>query len=58
MKKRGITIRMDGQLAPGQTIEARPIFILRPKHGIRMTFTEASSREIGALFDRGGIKHF
>jgi hypothetical protein len=25
-------------LAPGQTIEARPMVILRPKHGIRMTF--------------------
>jgi cytochrome P450 len=28
-------------LAPGQTIEARPMVILRPKDGIRMTFTEA-----------------
>lgn len=27
------------QLAPGQIIEARPMVILRPKHGIRMTFT-------------------
>jgi hypothetical protein len=26
-------------LAPGQTIKARPMVILRPKHGIRMTFT-------------------
>jgi cytochrome P450 len=31
----------DFQLTPGQTIEARPMVILRPKHGIRMTFTEA-----------------
>jgi cytochrome P450 len=30
----------DFQLAPGQTIEARPMVILRPKHGIRMTFTK------------------
>jgi cytochrome P450 len=32
--------RYDFQLAPGQTIEARPMVILRPKHGIRMTFTK------------------
>ena len=32
-------IRDDFQLAPGQMIEARPLVILRPKHGIRMTFT-------------------
>ena len=31
--------KYDFQLAPGQTIEARPMIILRPKHGIRMTFT-------------------
>jgi cytochrome P450 len=29
------------ELAPGQRIEARPMVILRPKHGIRMTFTQA-----------------
>jgi cytochrome P450 len=29
------------QLVPGQTIEARPMVILRPKDGIRMNFTEA-----------------
>jgi cytochrome P450 len=31
--------RYDFELTPGQTIEARPMIILRPKHGIRMTFT-------------------
>ncbi|MGC1798383.1 MAG: cytochrome P450, partial [Candidatus Acidiferrales bacterium] len=31
--------KYDFQLAPGQTIEARPMVILRPKHGIRMSFT-------------------
>jgi cytochrome P450 len=31
--------KYDFQLAPGQTIKARPMVILRPKHGIRMTFT-------------------
>ena len=31
--------KYDFQLAPGQLIEARPMVILRPKHGIRMTFT-------------------
>ena len=32
--------KYDFQLAPGQTIEARPMVILRPKNGIRMTFSE------------------
>jgi hypothetical protein len=32
--------KYDFQLAPGQMIEARPMVILRPKHGIRMTFTK------------------
>ena len=36
--------KYDFQLAPGQTIEARPMVILRPKHGIRMTFTNAVAR--------------
>ncbi len=27
------------QIVPGQTIEARPMVILRPRHGIRMSFT-------------------
>jgi cytochrome P450 len=31
--------KYDFELAPGQMIEARPMVILRPKHGIRMTFT-------------------
>ena len=31
--------KYDFQLAPGQMIDARPMVILRPKHGIRMTFT-------------------
>jgi cytochrome P450 len=29
------------KLVPGQTIEARPMVILRPKHGIRMNFTRS-----------------
>src|ERR1700758_4734958 len=37
--------RYDFELAPGQTIEARPMVILRPKHGIRMTFTKAMARD-------------
>jgi cytochrome P450 len=32
--------RYDFELTPGQTIEPRPMVILRPKHGIRMTFTK------------------
>jgi len=39
--------KYDLRLAPDQTIEARPMVILRPKHGIRMTFTEAITRNIG-----------
>ena len=35
--------RYDFQIVPGQTIEARPMVILRPKHGIRMTFTSISA---------------
>jgi cytochrome P450 len=34
----------DFELTPGQTIEARPMVILRPKHGIRMSFTPALAR--------------
>jgi cytochrome P450 len=37
--------KYDFQLTPGQTIEARPMVILRPKHGIRMSFTPAMARE-------------
>jgi len=37
--------RYDLELIPGQTIEPRPMVILRPKHGIRMTFTAAAARE-------------
>jgi cytochrome P450 len=40
--------RYDFQLVPGQTIEARPMVILRPKHGIRMTFTEAAARDLSS----------
>jgi cytochrome P450 len=36
--------KYDFRLVPGQTIQARPMVILRPEHGIRMTFTEAASR--------------
>ncbi len=36
--------KYDFQIEPGQTIEAQPMVILRPKHGIRMTFTNAVAR--------------
>jgi cytochrome P450 len=39
--------RYEFQLVPGQTIEPRPMVILRPEHGIRMTFTEAAPRAVG-----------
>ena len=35
--------KYDFQIVPGQAIEARPMVILRPKHGIRMTFTNMTS---------------
>jgi len=43
--------KYDLQLVPGQTIEPRPMVILRPEHGIRMTFTEAIPRDVDKLFD-------
>jgi cytochrome P450 len=41
--------KYDFRLVPGQTIEARPMVILRPEHGIRMTFTEAIPRGVDKL---------
>jgi cytochrome P450 len=43
--------KYDFQLVPGQTIEPRPMVILRPEHGIRMTFTEAIPRIVARLSD-------
>jgi cytochrome P450 len=43
--------KYDFRLVPGQTIEARPMVILRPEHGIRMTFTKAVSRAADRLSD-------
>jgi len=39
----------DFQLTPGQTIEARPMVILRPAHGIRMSFSQAIARDRYAI---------
>jgi cytochrome P450 len=39
----------DFQLCRDQTIEARPMVILRPKHGIRMTFTQTTARDRHAI---------
>jgi cytochrome P450 len=44
--------KYDFELSPGQTIEARPMVILRPKHGIRMTFTEAIPRDQHAILQK------
>jgi len=44
--------RYDFSLVPGQRIEPRPMVILRPEHGIRMTFSEATPRGVGTLSDR------
>lgn len=38
--------RYDFELVPGQTIEPRPMVILRPKHGIRMTFTKTAETSL------------
>jgi cytochrome P450 len=46
----GVLLRKyDFSLVPGQTIEARAMVILRPEHGIRMTFTEAIPRGVRNL---------
>ncbi len=44
--------KYDFQLVPGQTIEARPMVILRPKHGIRMTFTQTTARDHHAVMQQ------
>jgi cytochrome P450 len=41
----------DFELTPGQQIEARPMVILRPKNGIRMSFTAATHRDVRTLSD-------
>jgi len=41
--------RYDFELTPGQTIEARPMVILRPKHGIKMTFTPVVGSAVAAI---------
>ena len=41
--------KYDFRLVPGQTIEARPMVILRPEHGIRMTFSDAIPRGVDRL---------
>ena len=43
--------KYDFCLVPGQTIEARPMVILRPEHGIRMTFTGAIPRAVERMSD-------
>jgi cytochrome P450 len=43
--------KYDFSLVPGQAIEARPMVILRPEHGIRMNFMEAIPRDVGRLSD-------
>jgi cytochrome P450 len=43
--------KYDFRLVPGRTVEARPMVILRPEHGIRMTFTGAIPRDVDRLFD-------
>jgi cytochrome P450 len=37
--------RYEFQLIPGQDVEARAMVILRPKEGIRMSFTKKTARE-------------
>ena len=49
--------RYDFELVPGQTIEARPMVILRPKYGIRMIFTNSTrpSRPMGQEHLQDGV---
>jgi cytochrome P450 len=44
--------KYDLQLSPDQTIEARPMVILRPKFGIRMTFTETIAHGYPAILEK------
>lgn len=41
--------KYDFELTRGQSIEARPMVILRPKHGIRMSFTPAAARSVSSV---------
>jgi cytochrome P450 len=41
--------KYDFRLVPGQNIAPRPMVILRPEHGIRMSFTEAIPHGVGRL---------
>jgi cytochrome P450 len=43
--------KYDFALLPDQAIEPRPMVILRPENGIRMTFTQAISRRVDRLSD-------
>ncbi len=50
--------RYDLQLAPGQTIEPRPMVILRPKNGIRMMFTRTMASDLSlAQAPSNGNRH-
>jgi hypothetical protein len=42
--------KYDFELVPGQTIEERAMVILRPKNGIRMTFTRAGAHRSSPPF--------
>ena len=44
--------KYDFELSPGQTIEERAMVILRPKNGIRMTFTQAMTRDRHAMIQQ------
>jgi cytochrome P450 len=50
--------KYDFELTPGQTIEARPMVILRPKQGIRMTFSKAIAPDLSSpKYPSGGNIH-
>ncbi|HTX41188.1 MAG TPA: cytochrome P450 [Acidobacteriaceae bacterium] len=52
-----LTRQYDFELVPGQTVEARPMVILRPKNGIRMIFTKSTepSQSIGSEHARSTV---
>lgn len=47
--------RYDLDIVPGQVIEAQPMVILRPKHGIRITFSRRQASSRGQVQDQSLI---
>ncbi len=52
----GVLRNYDFALTPGQRIEAQPMVILRPKHGIRMSFIRTSARALSCAEVPAGVE--